>query len=101
MRIPIKAAKELASKYGLSHVIIFAHQREPYLDHIVTFGHSLEECEQAAQFGNTLKDALGWPENLKSQPSRVRKLQKRIKELEDQIRVFEQTKGNHEANNHE
>lgn len=86
MKIPIKAAKELSEKYDLSHVIIFAHQREPYLDHIVTFGKSLKECDEAAQFGDTLKDGLGWPEKLKTLPSRVRKFQKRIKELEAQLR---------------
>lgn len=82
MRIPIKALKELAKKYNLSHVILFAHHPDSKDDHIVTYGKSVEDCAQAAQFGNLLKDYIGWPEKLHAQPHRVKKLQARIAELE-------------------
>lgn len=85
MRIPITALKELASKYNLSHIILFAHHPGENKDHIVTYGKTLEDCSQAADFGNALKDLLGWPQSLHTQPSRVRQLQKRIKELESEL----------------
>jgi hypothetical protein len=82
-RIPIKALKEMAKAYGLDHIIVYA--TEGQTQHIATYGRTLEECSEAADFGNKMKDALGWPENLHAQPSRVRALQKRIKELEAQL----------------
>lgn len=79
-RIPIKAAKEFAKNHGLSHVIIMAYDGE--LNHVVTYGDTVENCAQAADFGNKLKDALGWPKCLHDQPSRVKALQKKVKKLE-------------------
>ena len=86
MRIPIKALKELAQKYDLSHVIIFAHDRDGETDRIATYGWTIVQCSEAADFGNRLKDVLGWPASLHAQPSRVRRLQKQIKELEERLR---------------
>lgn len=85
MRIPIKALKDLAEKYDLSHLILFAPHPGENESHIVTYGKTIEACEQAANFGNALKDVLGWPESLHTQPSRVKRLQKRIKELEKEL----------------
>lgn len=85
MKIPIKALKELAKKYDLTHVIVFGHDEEN--DHIATYGKSVEQCSQAADFGNKLKDALGWPKSLQAQPSRVKKLEKEIKELKEKLRI--------------
>ena len=87
MRIPIKAAKEICNKYGYTHVIIFAYK--PELQHITTFGKSIENCAEAADFGNRLKNLLKWPESLRVQPSRVRKLQERIKYLENRVEQLE------------
>lgn len=71
-RIPIKAAREFAKQYGLSHVIILAHDGE--LDHVVTYGKSKKNCIEAAEFGNKLKRALGWPEELCNDvPSRAKR----------------------------
>jgi hypothetical protein len=48
----------------------------------VTYGKTLEDCDQAAQGGNKIKKTLGWPEELCSaEPSRVKKLKKEIEEL--------------------
>lgn len=71
-RIPIKAAKTLAEKYDLDQVIITAWDGERM--HVVTYGRSLEDCKQAAQGGNFVKKALGFPEELCNEvPSRVRR----------------------------
>jgi hypothetical protein len=80
MNIPIKALEELSKKCGYDHVICFATKgKEQY---VATYGRTIEECDQAAQFGDKMKDGLGWPESLHAAPSRVRKLQKQVKELE-------------------
>lgn len=84
-RLPIKALKDLAKEQGLSHAILFAYDGE--LNHVVTYGQAVEECSQAADFGNELKKVLGWPETLRAQPSTVERLQNRIKELEDTLKI--------------
>jgi hypothetical protein len=84
MRVPINDLKELAEKRGLTHVIVWAFDSEK-VQHVATYGRNVEECSQAADFGNKLKDTLGWPESLHAQPSRVRRLQARIKELEAKL----------------
>ena len=87
MRIPIKALKELANRYGLEHVILFTHESKSDTHHVATWGRSTVACSEAADFGNKLKDTLGWPASLHSQPSRVKKLQQRIKELEKRLNL--------------
>ncbi len=82
MRLPIKALKELANKFGYSVVVVYAWDAEKKMQHIATWGRTIKLCDQAAQWGNMMKDALGWPESLHAEPDRVKKLQERIKELE-------------------
>lgn len=82
-RLPIKAAKDLAKQYNQKQVILATWDGER--THIVTYGVSIEDCSQAAQGGNKIKDALGWPKDLRDEPPRVKKLQDRIKELESYI----------------
>ncbi len=84
MRIPIEHLKELSKHYNLSHLILFAYHPDSNTHYVVTYGSTQEGCGQASDFGNTLKDTLGWPEILHQQPSRVRRLQQRIKELEEE-----------------
>jgi len=86
MRIPIKALKEFAQKYDLSHVIIFAYNRDDGTEGVATYGRTILQSSEAAEFGNCLKDVLGWPGGLHGQPSRVPRLQKQIKELEKRLR---------------
>ena len=83
IRIPIERLKELSRALELSHVILLAHHPASGEDHIVTYGKSLKDCSQAAEFGNALRHAMGWPESLHVQPARVKKLQARVKELDD------------------
>jgi len=63
--------KQLSEKYGLSHIIMLAHGREPHREHIVTYGQSIREAMQAAEFGNRLKESLGWPESLHQQSAKA------------------------------
>ena len=92
MRLPIKALRELAKKFGYSHVVVFAYDRNKNMSHIATYGRTIKECDQAAQFGDMLKDALHWPESLHTVPNRVKVLQDIIKELEQVLRSYEETK---------
>lgn len=89
IRIPIERLKELSKRYDLSHLILFAYHPETNAHHIVTYGKTLEGCGQASDFGNKLKEALGWPESLQAQPSRVKRLQERLKEKDKEIRFLE------------
>jgi hypothetical protein len=82
-RIPIKAAKDVANIYKCRQVILMAWDGER--THCVTYGKTVEDCDQAARGGNRIKVALGWPESLMDEPSRVKKLKERIASLEAQI----------------
>lgn len=79
-RIPIRAAKEIAKSFGMRQVILVAWSGQG--THVVTYGESLEDCDQAAMGGNRVKRALNWPESLRiAEPSRVTELKSKISEL--------------------
>jgi hypothetical protein len=83
-RIPIEAAKQIAKDHGCRQVILVAWDGQKV--HIVTYGVNIEECDLAAIGGNMVAKALGWPESLcNAEPSRVKKLRQRIKELEAKL----------------
>ncbi len=84
-RIPVSAAKKLAEEYDCRQVILMAWDGK--LTHCVTYGKSVEDCTQAAEGGNKIKTALGWPESLMAEPSRVKKLKARIAFLEEELKV--------------
>ena len=88
MRLPVKALKELANRYGYSVVVVYAYEPKNRMSHVATWGRSIELCDQAAEWGNKMKDALGWPESLHGEPSRVKKLRARVKELEKEIEAL-------------
>lgn len=71
-RIPIAAAKRLAQAHGCRQVIILAWDGKE--THVVTYGETKGDCIQAAEGGNKVKRALGWPEDLcKAEPYRARR----------------------------
>jgi len=83
MRIPVEHLKRFSSEHGLSHAILFAWDGEA--EHVVTYGKTIEACSQAADFGNRMKHMLGWPDSLQAQSSRMKRLQARLKEAEDEL----------------
>jgi hypothetical protein len=85
--VPFAALKRLSKEYDLDHIIMFSTQGDTQW--VTTYGNTLKACDEAAQFGNEMREKLGWPESLKREPSRVRKLQARIKELEQQNKALE------------
>lgn len=82
-RIPVQAAKDVAKAHGCRQVIIAAWDGER--THVVTYGVNTEECAQAAEGGNKIKDALGWPESIHAEPPRVKALKDKINDLEARI----------------
>lgn len=85
-RIPIQAAKDVAEKHGCKQVILMAWDGEKA--HVVTYGKTLEDCYQAALGGDRIKKALGWPESLNAEPSRVKKLKAEIAELKSKLEEY-------------
>lgn len=81
-RVPIKIARLACEAAECRQVILCAWDGE--LTHIVTYGKTTEDCAQAAQGGNYLKQKWGWPE-CNDQPSRVKKLEASLAEAKKRI----------------
>lgn len=79
-RIPISAAKQIANEHDCRQVIVLAWDGD--LTHVVTYGRSEEDCDQAAQGGDKLKSALGWPATANALPSRVKSANARAEAAE-------------------
>lgn len=80
-RIPIARAKSIAEQHDLDQVIVVAWDAKAGMTHVVTYGKTLADCEQAAKGGNLVKRALGWPESqCNAKPSRVRKRDRLVRE---------------------
>ena len=83
MRLPIQVLKEIGKKYGYSVVVVYAYDDSKKIQHIASWGKSMILCDQAAQWADKLKDALGWPESLHAMPNRVKKLQDQLNKLKE------------------
>jgi hypothetical protein len=74
--VPITAAKKIAEEFDKDQVIVVCWDKEHGRTHVTTYGKTTEDCAQAAQGGNFVKKALGWPdEECKATPERLRKEQ--------------------------
>lgn len=89
-RLPVAVAKRVAEAHDLQQVILLAFDGK--LTHVVTYGKSVEDCDQAAQGGDKLKAALGWTDTAPALPSRVKRLTAENQSLRDE------NKGLREAN---
>jgi hypothetical protein len=73
-RIPITEAKRISKLYGQSQVILVTWDKVNNRQHVVTYGQSITDCEQAARGGNFVKEALGWPKDLcQDVPARIKR----------------------------
>lgn len=71
--VPIEAAKDIAEKYDKDQVIVVCWDDEHKRTHVTTYGKSLSDCKAAAEGGNFVKRALGWPEEeCKDVPDRLK-----------------------------
>lgn len=86
--IPIAAAKKIADDYKQSHVILISYSKEKNITYVTTFGKTDQDCDDAAQGANWLKEHfLKWPESeCIAEPDRVKKLKDRVSELEQQLK---------------
>jgi hypothetical protein len=74
LKVPIKAGKDFCNRYGKDEVIIVSYNKTAGVTWITTWGRSLEDCKSAAESGNNLKKALGWPEPLcHATPNRLKR----------------------------
>lgn len=62
--VPISAAKQIAEEFDKDQVIIVTWDSAFGLTHVTTYGKSKGDSIQAAQGGNVVKRALGWPDKL-------------------------------------
>lgn len=86
--IPIAAARDFAIEHKLTQVIIVGWNGRD--THVVTYGASATDCDQAAMGGNLVKKAIGFPESMcGSKPSRVRELEAKILQQEATIDELE------------
>lgn len=85
-RLPIAAAKMVASRYNQDQVILITFDKKDGLTHVVSYGRSLLDCSQAAQGANRIKQTLRFPADLcETEPARIKRMKARITELERQI----------------
>ena len=57
--ISIKEAKQIREQLGATHIVIFAIDKDG--NHVISHGESISQSKEAAEWGNKLKLALGWP----------------------------------------
>jgi hypothetical protein len=80
-RIPISDAKRIGVAHGYSQVVIVAFDNVTGTQHVTTWGTTLEQCDQAAQGGNFVKKALGWPDELtNAKAARVKAKERKLNE---------------------
>ena len=73
-RLPIQAAKDIATKYDQSQVILVTWDENDEMVHAVSYGQTLTECSRAAMGANMVKRALGFPESkCNDKPARMRR----------------------------
>lgn len=77
-RIPISAAKDIGKKFDKNQVILVTWNREHGDTWVTTWGKSVDDCVQAAEGGNFVKKALGWPNVINTKPLREKKLRMKI-----------------------
>lgn len=85
--LPVSAAKDIVAKYGQQQVVVATWDGE--LTHIVTYGMTDEDRDQAADGGNFVKKALGWPKHLEAEPSRYTKMRETLADMKFQIKRLE------------
>lgn len=72
-QITITTAKQIAA-LGYDEVIIVGANYETGIQHVTTYGKSLQSCENAAKGGNAIKRLLGWPaEKCNDKPARQKR----------------------------
>ena len=61
--VPIALAQKIANECDKDQVIIVCWDKDHRKTHVTTYGKTKQDCEHAAEGGNMVKRALGWPED--------------------------------------
>lgn len=93
-RIPVSAAAEIGKKFNKDQVIVVAWDLETGETWVTTWGSNKVQCVQAAEGGNFVKKALGWPNELTQTKSASEKSirKKIIAELQAKLDTFDKTR---------
>lgn len=62
--VPFSVAKQIADDFDKTQVIIVTWDSENEIQTVTTYGRNRLASAQAAQGGNFVKEALGWPDQL-------------------------------------
>jgi hypothetical protein len=86
MKIPFEDLEPMLAKYGLRQLIVVAWDGQE--THVATHGKTISDGDQAADGGNFVKLALGWPEHLCEDTSaRVADLQSQLATTSEHLLV--------------
>lgn len=99
--IPVEAAQSIAELYDKDQAIVLTWNKEHGIETVTTWGKTTHDADQAAEGGNMLKKALGWPEeNCNAVSAKVLAIAEHVKaargKLLDKFGLFG---GGHELNN--
>lgn len=73
--VPIRVAKQIAKEFDCDQVIVLAWSKKTGMTHVVSYGKTTLDCDQAAGAANKMKKALGWPDHLcEATPARMKKV---------------------------
>jgi hypothetical protein len=62
-KIKISEAKKIREQLDFTHLVIFGIDKDNG-QHVVTHGKTVLQANEAANFGNNLKELLSWPDHL-------------------------------------
>jgi len=80
-KIPISAAKEIGLKYDKDQVILVTFNKTFGDTWVTTWGKNLNDCKMAAEGGNFVKKALGWPNELtQAKPARQKRDESKLRQ---------------------
>ncbi len=83
-RIPISDAKAIGELRGYSQVIVVGWDDQTGMTAVCTWGKTMKQCEQAANGGNFVKKALGFPDEMcQDKPARQKRKEKQ--QAEDKV----------------
>lgn len=78
-KIPVPELTRLLRTYGLKQLILVAWDGEK--EHVATDGATLGDADNAAEGGNFVKKALGWPTAARANSARVTEFVRRVQDL--------------------
>jgi hypothetical protein len=88
-KIPVPELTRLLRTYGLRQLILVAWDGEK--EHVATDGATLDDADNAAEGGNFVKKALGWPTAARATSARLSEFVRRVAELCSLVEEIDQT----------